>query len=76
MSDVLAITEHRRGALRDVSYELVSAGSKLAAATGGNLHLAVIGGDVDSFADQPDLVGVDTVHTLDHGDEFNHDVYV
>ncbi|KAB1192612.1 electron transfer flavoprotein subunit alpha/FixB family protein [Haloferax sp. MBLA0076] len=76
MSDVLAITEHRRGELRDVSFELVTAGSDLVGETGGDLHLAVIGGDVDAFADELALDGVDTIHTVPEGDEFNHDVYV
>ncbi|SEK89314.1 electron transfer flavoprotein subunit alpha/FixB family protein [Haloferax larsenii] len=76
MSDVLAITEHRRGELRDVSFELVTAGSDLASQSGGDLHLAVIGGDVDAFAEELSLDGVDTIHTVAEGDEFNHDVYV
>ncbi|ELZ87426.1 electron transfer flavoprotein subunit alpha [Haloferax elongans ATCC BAA-1513] len=76
MSDVLAITEHRRGELRDVSFELVTAGSDLASQSGGDLHLAVIGGDVDAFAEELALDGVDTIHTVAEGDEFNHDVYV
>ncbi len=76
MSDVLAVTEHRRGELRDVSHELVTAGRELADATGGDLHLAVISGDTDTFADSLDREGVDAIHTVDHGEEFNHDVYV
>lgn len=75
MTDVLAIADHRRGTLRDVSYELVSAGRELTDATGGDLHLAVISGGVDGFAEQLNLDGVDHVHTVDHGEEFNHDVY-
>jgi electron transfer flavoprotein alpha subunit len=76
MSDVLAITEHRRGELRDVSQELISAGRELADTTGGDLHLAVISGDTDTFADSLDRDGVDAIHTVDYGEEFNHDVYV
>ncbi|MFB6165070.1 MAG: electron transfer flavoprotein subunit alpha/FixB family protein [Haloarculaceae archaeon] len=75
MSDVLAITEHRQGELRDVSKEMVSAGADLAEGTGGDLHLAVIGGDVDSFAEQVNLEGADVIHTVADGEEFNHDVY-
>ncbi|MFB6159975.1 MAG: electron transfer flavoprotein subunit alpha/FixB family protein [Haloferacaceae archaeon] len=75
MSDVLAVAEHRRGSLRDVSYELVTAGRELADATGGDLHVAVVAGDVDGFADRLNLPGVDRIHTVDHGEEFNHDVY-
>ncbi|EMA55255.1 MULTISPECIES: electron transfer flavoprotein subunit alpha/FixB family protein [Halococcus] len=72
---VLAIAEHRRGDLRDVSFELATAGRELADATDGDLHLAVIGGAVEEFADRLDREGVDVVHTIDEGEEFNHDVY-
>jgi electron transfer flavoprotein alpha subunit len=75
MSDVLAVAEHRRGEIRDVSYELISAGRKLAEEIGGDLHLAVIGGDVDSFAESCNREGVDNIHVVDEGDEFNHDIY-
>ncbi|WP_440763507.1 electron transfer flavoprotein subunit alpha/FixB family protein [Natronorubrum sp. DTA7] len=75
MSDVLAVTEHRRGDLRDVSYEIITAGRQLADETGGDLHLAVISGTVDEFADKVNREGVDAVHTVSHGEEFNHDVY-
>jgi len=75
MTDVLAVAEHRRGDLRDVSYEMISAGSELADATGGDLHLAVISGDVDSFAEDLNREGVDAIHTVDYGEEFNHNVY-
>ena len=73
---VLAVADHRRGQLRDVSYELVTAGRELADALGGDLHVAVVSGDVDGFADDLSLDGVDTIHTVDHGEEFNHDVYL
>jgi electron transfer flavoprotein alpha subunit len=75
MSDVLAVTEHRRGQLRDVSLEMVTAGRELAHATGGDLHLAVISGDVDDFADKVNREGIDAIHTVDFGEEFNHGVY-
>ena len=73
--DVLAVAEHRRGDLRDVSFEVVTAARSLAEDTGGDLHLAVIGGDVAAFADRLSLVAVDRIHTVDHGEEFNHGVY-
>jgi electron transfer flavoprotein alpha subunit len=73
---VLAVAEHRRGELRDVSYELAAAGADLADATDSELHLAVVGGDVESFGEALVREGVDAVHTVDHGEEFNHDVSV
>jgi len=75
MTDVVAIAEHRRGELREVSHELVTAGRDIADATGGDVHLVVISGDVDSYAAQLDREGVDVIHTVDYGEEFNHDVY-
>ncbi|OIB58401.1 electron transfer flavoprotein subunit alpha/FixB family protein [Natrialba sp. SSL1] len=75
MSDVLAVTDHRRGDLRDVSYEIITAGRQLADDTGGDLHLAVISGSVDDFAEKLNRDGVDAIHTVSHGEEFNHDVY-
>ncbi|USZ71280.1 electron transfer flavoprotein subunit alpha/FixB family protein [Natronosalvus halobius] len=74
-ADVLAVAEHRQGDLRDVSREVVTAGAELAGETGGDLHVAVVGGDVETFADALNLEGVDTVHTVAYGEEFNHDVY-
>ncbi len=75
MSDVLAVAEHRQGELRDVSFELVTAGRQIADQQGGELHLAVIGGDAETFATELNLDGVSVIHTVDAGEEFNHDVY-
>ncbi|MFB6118842.1 electron transfer flavoprotein subunit alpha/FixB family protein [Halosegnis sp.] len=72
---VLAVTEHRRGELRTPSFEVITAGRDLADALGDDLHLAVIGGDVDAFAADLNREGVDVIHTVDEGEEFNHDVY-
>jgi len=73
---VLAIAEHRRGELREVSFELLSAGRHLADAAGGELHVAVVSGDVEGYAERLNREGVDAVHTVEYGEEFNHDVYV
>ena len=72
---VLAVTEHRRGEVRDVSFELITAGRSLADDLGTDLELAVIGGDVDGFAEDLNRDGVDTIYTVDEGEEFNHGVY-
>ena len=72
---VLVVAEHRRGELRDVSLELITAGSELAEETGGDLHVAVIGGDLDRHTERLNREGVDVIHTVDHGEEFNHGVY-
>ena len=49
---VLAVGEHRRGDLRDVSLELVTAGRELADELDTDLAMAVIGGDVEGFAEE------------------------
>jgi electron transfer flavoprotein alpha subunit len=72
---VLAVAEHRRGSIRPVSYEVVTAGREAADATGGDLHLAVIGGDVETFAEDLNREGVDAIHTVGVGEEFDHGVY-
>ncbi|WP_336036043.1 electron transfer flavoprotein subunit alpha/FixB family protein [Halobacterium yunchengense] len=72
---VLTVADHRRGELRDVSLELLTAGRELADAAGTELHAAVVSGNVESFADQLNREGVDEVHTVEYGEEFNHDVY-
>jgi len=73
-TDVLVVADHRRGELRPVSYELLTAGRELADALGGDLHATVVGGDVERFAERLDCEGVDAVHTVAEGEEFNHDV--
>ncbi|EMA70251.1 electron transfer flavoprotein subunit alpha [Halorubrum aidingense JCM 13560] len=75
MDDVLVVAEHRRGELRDVSHEAVTAGRALADARGGDLHVAVIAGDVERFAEDVNREGVDAIHTVEHGEEFDHNVY-
>ena len=72
---VLVAAEHRRGALRDVTYEAITAGRELADARGGDLHVAVIGGDVDGFAEELNREGVDAVHAVEDGEEFDHNAY-
>jgi electron transfer flavoprotein alpha subunit len=72
---VLAVAEHRRGDLRDVSFELVTAGRELADELGVDLEIAVIGGDVERFADELNREGVDTIYTVAEGEEFNHGIY-
>ena len=75
MTDVLVAAEHRRGALRDVTYEAIAAGRELADARGGDLHVAVVGGDVDGFAEDLNREGVDAVHAVEDGEEFDHNAY-
>jgi electron transfer flavoprotein alpha subunit len=73
---ILSVAEHRRGELRPVSLELLSVGHLLADETDSEHHTVVLGGDVEAFGEKLDREGVDAVHTVDYGEEFNHDVYV
>jgi electron transfer flavoprotein alpha subunit len=73
---VLAVAEHRRGDLRDVSYELITAGRELADGLDTELEVAVIGGDVERFAEKLNRDGVETIHTVANGEEYNHGIHV
>ena len=64
MSDVLVVAETRRGELREVSLELVSAAREVAQSSGGRVTAAVIGADADRFASDLAAVGVDEVLTV------------
>ncbi|GAB7093874.1 electron transfer flavoprotein subunit alpha/FixB family protein [Halolamina litorea] len=75
MSDVLFVAEHRRGELRDVSYEGITAGRELADELGGDFHVAVVSGGVEAFAESLNTPEVDAIHTVDAGEEFDHDTY-
>ncbi|WP_254279370.1 electron transfer flavoprotein subunit alpha/FixB family protein [Haloarcula marina] len=72
---VLAVAEHRRGELREVSLELLTVARQLADDIEGEVHAAVVGGPVEAYAERLNREGVDTVHTIAEGEEFNHDVY-
>jgi len=50
MSGILVLAETRRGELRDVSLELVSAAAEVKEPAGGRLTVAVIGADAEQFA--------------------------
>jgi electron transfer flavoprotein alpha subunit len=61
VSGIVVVAEHLRGALRDVTAELVSAGRELKASAGGPLAVAVIARDTAGLADALALEGVDEV---------------
>ena len=72
---VLAVADHRRGELRDVSYELVTAGRELADAFDEELAVAVVAGDTERFAESLNRPGVDRVYTVENGEEFDNTLY-
>jgi electron transfer flavoprotein alpha subunit len=64
MSGVLVVAESRRGELREVSLELVTAAREVAEAAGGRLVVAVIGADAERFGAEFGADGVDEVLTV------------
>ncbi len=64
MSDVLAVLEQRDGALRKVSYEVVTGARRLADALGGRVDALVLGAGPVKGADAVGGFGADTVITL------------
>jgi electron transfer flavoprotein alpha subunit len=64
MSGVLVVAESRRGELREVSLELVTAAREVAGVAGGGLAVAVIGADAERFGSELGVDGVDEVLTV------------
>ena len=64
MSGVLVVAESRRGELREVSLELVTAAREVVEAAGGRLVVAVIGADAAHFGPELGAEGVDEVLTV------------
>ncbi len=61
MSGILVVAETRRGELRDVSLELVTAARELKEAAGGRLAVAVVAADPAAYADRLNVDGVDEI---------------
>jgi electron transfer flavoprotein alpha subunit len=64
MSGVLVVAEARRGELRDVSLELVTAAAGVRDGAGGKLTVAVIASDPAALVDAVSVAGVDEVVTV------------
>jgi electron transfer flavoprotein alpha subunit len=60
-SGVLVVAETRRGELREVSLELLTAAREVAEGAGGRLAVAVIGADAERFVPELGAEGVDEV---------------
>ncbi len=63
---ILAITEQVDGAFKNISFEVISTGKKLAETTGGPLTAAVMGTGVDAMASQTAGYGADRILVADH----------
>ena len=66
MSAVLAVLEQRDGALRKVSYEIVTAARRLADVLGGRVDCLVLGSGSVAGSDQLGRFGADAVITATH----------
>jgi electron transfer flavoprotein alpha subunit len=64
MSGVLVVAETRRGELRDISLELITAGASIKDAAGGRLAAAVLAADPEQVAGRLNVDGVDEVLTV------------
>lgn len=58
MGNVLVLAEHRQGALRDVSYEMMAVAPKLAADMGGEVTVLLFGSGMDDMAAKMAAYGV------------------
>jgi electron transfer flavoprotein alpha subunit len=63
---ILAITEQVDGFFKNISFEVVSAGRKIADNTGGPLTAAVMGAGVGTIAGQTAEYGADRILVADH----------
>jgi electron transfer flavoprotein alpha subunit len=78
MADVLAIAEQRDGRLRGVSNEALSAGSRIASATGGAVHALLLGGGgIEEEAGSLGEYGAERIHVAASEDlaEYHPDLY-
>ena len=67
MANILAFAETRKGELRKVALETVTAARKLADATGGEVHALLVGAPgVAAKADQLAQFGADVVYVTEH----------
>lgn len=76
MKELFVLAEHRQGEMRDVTFELLSGGAKLASKMGGRLTAVVFGSGMDSLVDSlkpwaHQIVAVEDERLKD----FNADVY-
>jgi electron transfer flavoprotein alpha subunit len=76
MSSILVVAEHRYSEVQNITFEMITAAREMANGPGDEIHLAVIGLDMDELTDTIELEPVDTVYSVKHSEEYNHDVYL
>jgi electron transfer flavoprotein alpha subunit len=65
-NSILVFAEQREGGLKKAAFETVSEGRRLADQLGADLHVALLGHDLDSAAEGLADRGVDALHVADH----------
>jgi len=76
MGIVLVLAEHRQGALRDVSFEMMAVAPKLAGEMGGEVMVLLIGSEMDELANKMAAYGVKVLVVDDPlFKDFNADKY-
>jgi len=76
MAEIFALVEHRQGTIRDITFELLTCGRKLAADRNAQLTAVLLGNDAGSMVDQ--MKGkAHTVLVVDHEvyKDFNAETY-
>jgi electron transfer flavoprotein alpha subunit len=74
MANVLVVGEIKDGALKKISKELVTAGRKIADATGAQVEALLIGAGAEGLASELGAVGADKIYVTEAGD-FNPETY-
>jgi electron transfer flavoprotein alpha subunit len=76
MVEILVLAEHRKGALRDVTYEMLAKGAELSDTGGLELSILLLGSGCSGLADELSR-HADRVLVMDHPDlaEFNREAY-
>lgn len=62
MANVLVVAEHQGGKLRSATLPTITFGKKAADLLGGELHVAVLGHDIDGIVEEVAKYGADKVH--------------
>ena len=52
MGEIFVLVEHRQGSIRDITYEMLGAGEKIAAGLGASLTAVLLGNGVKGFAEE------------------------
>ncbi len=76
MSGIFVVAEHRKGVLRDISFEMLHKAAELAVSSGEKIYAAVLGNNTGAFA-QALSKGADEVLAVSHEslENFNGELY-